>query len=391
MIDSAQLSVLLVEDSADDADLSLLELRRGGYNVQSRRVFTRTDTLAALDGQTWDLVLSDHAMPGFSSHEVLELLAVRNLDTPCIIISGAVGEATAVQLLHDGAHDYVNKDMLYRLVPAARRALQDAETARAAAAAETALRESERQLRELNDTLEQRVEQRTQELVAQNNLIEAALNTLKDVFYILDDEMKLIRWNRQLQEKSGLDADRIHGRRLTSFIRNSDHEKLDAWLKDVSRSSSATTELYFHVNGDFKPYEFTAAALHGADGEVSGLCGIAYDVSARRQTEYQLKQAIRAVIDDATWFAQSVMEKMNHVSADASAAVRPDLTPREREVLELIARGDSNNQIAETLGLSYPTVRNYVAKLYEKIEVNSRAQAVVWARERGFGHEEDVV
>lgn len=389
MNDSAQLRVLLVEDSADDADLSLLELRRGGFSVASQRVFTRDDTLAALGAQEWDLILSDHAMPGFSSHEVLELLAALKLDTPCIIISGAVGEATAVQLLQDGAYNYVNKDLIYRLVPAVRRALQEVQTSRAAAAAEAALRENERKLRELNDTLEQRVEQRTQELVAQNNLIEAALNTLKDVFYILDADMKLIRWNRQLQEKSGLAAERIKGRRLTSFIQKTDHDRLDSWLADVIQSSSATTELHFHVNGNFKPYEFTAAVLRDPGGEVTGLCGIAYDVSARRQTEYQLKQAIRAVIDDATWFAQSVMEKMDHVSAGGSAPASPDLTPREREVLELIARGDSNSQIAESLGLSYPTIRNYVARLYEKIEVNSRAQAVVWARERGFGHEEN--
>jgi PAS domain S-box-containing protein len=386
--DPAPLRVLLVEDSVDDAELSLRELRRGGFSVQGNTVFTRADTVAALEAQDWDLILSDHAMPGFSSHEVLELLAERELDTPCIIVSGAVGEETAVQLLQDGAYNYVNKDMLYRLVPAVRGALQEVATSRAAAAAQAALQESERQLRELNDTLEQRVEQRTKELVAQNNLIDAALNTLKDVFYILDADMKLIRWNRQLQVKSGLSADRIRGRRLTSFIRKSDHAALEAWLETVIDSGSGTTELHFHVDGDYLPYEFTAAVLHDANGEVTGLCGIAYDVSARRQTEYQLKQAIRAVIDDATWFAQSVMEKMDHVSAAAGSRASTDLTPREREVIELIARGYSNNQIAESLGLSYPTIRNYVARLYEKIDVNSRAQAVVWARERGFGQDE---
>jgi PAS domain S-box-containing protein len=390
--ESGTLKVLLVEDSADDADLNLLELRRGGYSVRSERVFSREATLQALDEQQWDLVLSDHSMPGFSSREVLEILADRDVDAPCIIISGAVGEETAVQLLQAGAYDYVNKNRLYRLVPAVNRALHEVEAERAATAAEKALRESERKLRELNDTLEQRVAQRTQELTRQNNLIEAALNTLKDVFYILDADLRLIRWNRQLQVTSGLEDERILGRKLTAFVQQEDHEALDAWLETVIRTGSATTELHFRDRDEFQPYEFTAAVLLDADGSFTGLCGIGYNISSRRQTEYQLKEAIRAVIDDATWFAQSVMEKMDQVSGhagSASAALAAELTPREREVLELIARGSSNNQIAEELGLSNPTVRNYVARLYEKLGVNSRAQAVVWARERGFGHEPD--
>jgi PAS domain S-box-containing protein len=390
LTDGGKLRVLVIEDSADDAELNLLELRRGGIPVEAQRVFTREATREALSGQDWDLVLSDHSMPGFSSHEVLELMGELDIDAPCIIVSGAVGEETAVQLLQDGAYNYVNKNRLYRLVPAVRRALQEVEARRSAAAAEAALRESERKLRELNDTLEQRVEQRTRELTAQNNLIEAALNTLKDVFYILDEDLRLIRWNHQLNASSELDDAQIEGRRLTAFVQPEDHAALDAWLKAVSENGSATTELRFRSSGEYQPYEFSAAALLDASGTFSGLCGIAYNVSARRQTEFQLKEAIRAVIEDATWFAQSVMEKMDQVSAGAGGPVPTgtDLTPREREVLELIARGSSNSQIAEELGLSYPTIRNYVARLYEKLEVNSRAQAVVWARERGFGQEQ---
>lgn len=389
-LNDAPLRVLLVEDSPDDADLNLLELRRNDLLVEGCRVETRDETEKALGAQPWDLVLSDHALPGFSSLEVLELLNDAGLDTPCIIVSGAVGEEAAVQLLHAGAVDYVNKDKLYRLAPAVRRALREAESRRARRSAEEALRRSEQALRELNENLEQRVEERTKELVAQSNLIEAALNTLKDVFYVLDNEQRLVRWNRELDAVTGLDSEQIGRRKLTGLIHNDDREAADRWFETVLATGSGAVELQLLTKGgQFLPYEFTGARLHGGDGLPVGVCGIARNVAARRQTEQHLKQAIREVIDDATWFAQSVLEKMSQVSATGPTTGTPvrsaDLTERERQVIELIAQGLNNDQIAQELGLTYATIRNYVARIYGKLEVHSRAEAVIWARERGFG------
>ena len=61
-----------------------------------------------------------------------------------------------------------------------------------------------------------------------------------------------------------------------------------------------------------------------------------------------------------------------------------DLTARERQVLELVCKGQTNTQIAATLGLSTNTVRNHIATLYSKIGVNRRSAAVIWGRERGL-------
>lgn len=380
------LAVLLVEDNPDDATLILLELKRGGFDVEGLRVDTPAALEEALSAEAWDLILSDHSLPGFTSHDVLSLLTQRQIEVPCIIVSGAIGEEAAVELLQEGAFSYVNKNGLYRLVPAVTRAFREVEAKRAALAAERALRESERELRELNDTLEQRVQQRTRELIEQNSLLDAALNTLKDVFYILDADMRLLRWNRELRVTSGLDDSRIAARKLVDFVLQDDREVVEQWQHDVIELGSASTEVGFRVAGEYAPFELSGTVLRDSSGELTGMCGIATNVTARRRTEQQLKQAIRAVIDDATWFAQSVMEKMDHlpgVGGEPQATVQ--LTPREREVVELIARGFDNQQIAGELSISYPTVRNYVTRLYDKLEVNSRAQAVVWARERGFG------
>ena len=127
---------MLVEDSEDDASLILRELKKGGYAVEHRRVFSRDAMAAALDEKTWDLVLADHNMPSFNSMDALALVRERKLDTPFIIVSGAIGEETAVAAMKAGAHDFVMKGKLARLVPAIGRELREAVNRRMRASAE---------------------------------------------------------------------------------------------------------------------------------------------------------------------------------------------------------------------------------------------------------------
>jgi signal transduction histidine kinase len=118
--------VLMVEDSADDAELIIREIERGGYRVVSERVDTREGLLAALDRCPWDIVLSDYSMPQFSGPDALQLVKARGLDLPFIIVSGVVGEEVAVRAMRSGAHDYVLKQSLARLSPAVERELREA-------------------------------------------------------------------------------------------------------------------------------------------------------------------------------------------------------------------------------------------------------------------------
>ena len=124
------LSVLIVEDSEDDAQLMLREIRKGGYTVFSERVETQIDMEAALSRSTWDLILSDYSMPHFSAMAALATLKDSGQDIPFIVISGTIGEETAVTALKAGAHDFLVKGKLARLIPAIERELRDAETRR---------------------------------------------------------------------------------------------------------------------------------------------------------------------------------------------------------------------------------------------------------------------
>src|SRR5512147_1137217 len=124
------LRILVIEDSKDDAELILREIQRGGYEVESERVETANAMQAALARQSWDLILCDFSLPRFSAPKALELLKKSGYDIPFIIVSGTIGEESAVNALKAGAHDFIIKGNFARLLPAIERELKEAEVRR---------------------------------------------------------------------------------------------------------------------------------------------------------------------------------------------------------------------------------------------------------------------
>ncbi|HXF37510.1 MAG TPA: PAS domain-containing protein [Actinomycetota bacterium] len=143
------LRVLIVEDSDDDAALLLRELRRAGYDPLHARVENGDDLDRALREGAWDLVLCDYRMGSFQAPDALAILQRRGVDVPFIVVSGTVGEDVAVEMMRAGAHDYLMKGNLARLVPAIERELRDAGVRRERRAAEARLREAEERYRSL--------------------------------------------------------------------------------------------------------------------------------------------------------------------------------------------------------------------------------------------------
>jgi signal transduction histidine kinase len=143
------LRALLVEDSEDDAALTLMELERGGFKVVSRRVDTLAALEQALTSDAWDIVISDHAMPDFSGPEALRVIQTAAPELPFIVVSGSMGEDSAVAAMRAGASDYFVKGQIGRLPSAVRRELSDADARRQRAKAEEALRQTELQLRQM--------------------------------------------------------------------------------------------------------------------------------------------------------------------------------------------------------------------------------------------------
>ncbi len=144
------LAVLLVEDSEDDALLIGRALRRSPRPVALQRVQALAELDAALARGGWDLVLSDHSLGTFTGQDVLERVRATGEDLPFILVSGAIGEERAAEIMRLGAKDFIRKDRLERLLPTIERELGARETRKQHAASEAALRESERRFAEVS-------------------------------------------------------------------------------------------------------------------------------------------------------------------------------------------------------------------------------------------------
>lgn len=120
------LRVLLVEDDAVDAELISLALGKAGYELRAERVISAEELQQALLTAAWDIVLSDHHLPGFSSTEAFEIVRRHDQEVPFVVVSGMMPDNLAADAMWAGASDFVSKDQLARLAPAVTRVLREA-------------------------------------------------------------------------------------------------------------------------------------------------------------------------------------------------------------------------------------------------------------------------
>ncbi len=250
------LRVLLVEDSEPDALLLDRALQRGGFETVMERVDTAEAMEAALRKHAWDLILCDHAMPRFNAPEALELLKKHQLDVPFIIVSGYIEEQTAVTAMQAGAHDYIMKDRLARLVPAVDRELREAEVRRAR-------QESEAELRRAQEELELRVEQRTADLRAANLKLQKVLEERRR----LENELLEIAENER--RRIGFDLHDDLGQKLTgaSMLIKALEQRLAVehhpCLCDAQKIASLMEEIIHHTHN--LAHQFGSLDVSGED------------------------------------------------------------------------------------------------------------------------------
>jgi signal transduction histidine kinase len=250
------LRVLFVEDSEPDTILLARSLERGGFAPATRRVDTPEAMEAALQEQSWDLILCDHAMPQFSAPEALELVKKHRLDVPFIIVSGYIEEETAVAAMKAGAHDYIMKDRLARLVPAVERELREAEVRRAQ-------QKSEADLLRAHEELELRVEQRTADLRAANEKLRNALEERRR----LENELLEIAENER--RRIGFDLHDDLGQKLTgvSMMMKGLEQRLATknhpYLSEARRIQQLLEEVIHHTHNLAR--QFSSLDVKGDD------------------------------------------------------------------------------------------------------------------------------
>ncbi len=143
------IKILFVEDSEEDALLLQREINRAGFEVASLRVETAKDMRSALDTSEWDLIISDGVLPHFNAADALKIVAETGKYIPFIIVSGRIDEESAVVAMRSGAHDYINKNDLKRLVPAVERELAEASERKMRRRMELSVQKSESRYRML--------------------------------------------------------------------------------------------------------------------------------------------------------------------------------------------------------------------------------------------------
>jgi len=317
--------ILIVEDSEDDAELLLLELRRGGYAPVARRVASGDEMKAALEEERFDLVISDYVMPGFGGLEALALFRERGLQVPFIVVSGHIGEEMAVAAMKAGADDYLMKDRLARLVPAIKRALQESEIRRAHQRANVALRDSEERFRQLAENIG-----------AAFFMFEGPDGKRPGALSYVSPGFKKV-WGfptEALQEKPELWINSIHA---------DDHERIVDHLWQLMQGQFAQEFRIVRMDMEIRWVHLRSFPVRDEAGLVYRIAAIAEDITERKRAEEQL--AANAVQLQKTVDELRAIEEELRQSNDELSRARVEL---EERVIERTAELAAANRELQT-------------------------------------------
>jgi PAS domain S-box-containing protein len=391
---SMPLRVLVVEDSEDDAALLQRELRRGGYETVAKRVETATAMSAELKRQDWDIIISDYVLPGFSGLEALNVLKEAGLDLPFIIISGKIGEDTAVEAMRAGAHDYIMKERMTRLIPAIQRELKEAKIRGERRLAEEALRKQAQIIDQIHDSV---------------------VST--------DLDGNVTSWNKGAERLFGYSDKEALGKHMSFLYPEDKHQFLEQEvIKPLRKKGEHEIEVEMRrKSGEGFNAHLSLSMLKSKDGSVVGMIGYSMDITERKRAEEMLRQttkqleierealerkniALREVLDQidaekntlkqqvSTNVEQTIiptllrLKESSHPSQsrnfemlerdlreiaspflDTLKSEYAKLSPRELEVCRLIKNGLTSKEIAEALSLSVTTIHKYRELIRKKL------------------------
>jgi two-component system, cell cycle sensor histidine kinase and response regulator CckA len=282
------LRVLIVEDSEDDTLLVLRELRRGGYQVESDRVETPATMQDALEIQAWDIVISDYTMPAFNALDALKILQSKGLDVPFLIVSGTIGEETAVAAMKAGAQDYLLKGNLARLVPAVERELREAEDRQRWHSAEQALALSEDRFETL--------------------CISAPL-----AIFQCDVKGKAVYINPLWEQISGLSAAESLGDVWLQAIHPEDRKNVnESWQRTIaSRQSWVSEHRLLAPQGETRWVRTLANPMHSSEGQFLGFVGTVENITEKKSLEAQFLRAQR--LESLGTLASGIAHDLNNI------------------------------------------------------------------------------
>ncbi|MGE5415366.1 MAG: response regulator [Acidobacteriota bacterium] len=278
------LKVLIVEDSAEDAEIILHEFHKHEIQAQALRVESREQMLTALSDGVWDIIITDHYLPGFSSLEALKAMKDLGLDLPFIVVSGEANQDFASLAMRAGCHDFITKSNLARLAPAVQRELKEAE-----------IRRDRRHMEE--------------ELRRERELFAVTLRSIGDGVITTDTSGKVQFINRVAEELTGWEFAEARNHHLSDVFQLVDIESGQKADSPVDRAIAEGIAVGLKkgtvlMSGDGTQRFISAstAPIKDADDRIIGAVLVFRDITRIKKTEEQVeneRRNLKAVFDSA--------------------------------------------------------------------------------------------
>ena len=265
------LRVLMIEDSAEDAELERRHLTKAGYEVFLRRITRAEEMQEALADHDWDLIIADYAVPGFGAVPALTVLKQSGRDIPFLIVSGTISDETAVETMRAGAHDYILKNNLSRLVPAIQREMQEAVT-----------------------------RQHNRQMEAVLRLQVAALNSAANSIVITDRDGTILWVNAAFTKLTGYAAAEALGRnpRVLKSGKHDNQLYRDMWRTILSGAVWRGEVINRRKDGSLYVEEMTITPVRSAEGAISHFVAVKEDISERKQAE-EVRATLAAIVESS--------------------------------------------------------------------------------------------
>jgi PAS domain S-box-containing protein len=250
--------VLLVGDSEEAALLVIRELQRGGLAVNVERVETAASVQTALQSKPWDFIICDCDLKGFDAREVLALYRQAGLEIPFIMVSGKIGEERAVEMLKAGAHEFVIKDNLARLVPAVNRELRAA------------------QERRIHNQME-----------ATQAFLVSVVESSNDAIFGTTMDGTVLSWNAGAERLYGYTASEMVGRSVTVLIPSFRLGELREIAEKLSRGEPVEhfETVRIRKDGSAVDVSVSVSPIRDGGGRIIGASTVAHDNTRQRQDE----------------------------------------------------------------------------------------------------------